>query len=122
MGKHIDTFKNFKGKFDDKLDDMIKSNKETLMRSIMNRSNLMLNKYDKIDWSDENLLKIRISYFDYGQGTKILPILKHKTFYFDYWIDFKNRKLIEKNLLGGTHYLTVDELDLIYNKYFWFKK
>ncbi len=100
----------------------MESNKEIVMRTIMNRGNLMLNKHDKIDWSDENLLKIGIAYFDYGQGTKILPFFKHKAFYFDYWVDFKNKKLINKNLLGGTYDLTDDEVDLISNKYVWFKR
>jgi hypothetical protein len=122
MRKHIDTFKTFEGKLDDMINKSEKSNKESVMRTIMNRGNLMLNNYDKIDWSDKNLLKIKISYFDYGQGTKILPILKHKSFYFDYWVDFKNKKLINKNLLGGTYDLTNDEVDLISNKYYWFKK
>jgi len=122
MRKHIDTFKTFEGKLDDMINKSEKSNKESVMRTIMNRGNLMLNNHDKIDWSDKNLLKIKISYFDYGQGTKILPILKHKSFYFDYWVDFKNKKLINKNLLGGTYDLTDDDVDLISNKYYWFKK
>ena len=117
MKRHIEKFDNFQNlneKYDDK-------SKETVMKIIINRSNLMTNKHDKIDWSDENLLKIKIAYFDYGKGTKILPILKHKVFYFDYCVDFKNKKLMDKNFLGTTYDLTDDELEKISNKYYWVK-
>lgn len=79
----------------------------------------MLNKYDKII-KDGNILKIKTSYFDYGKGTEILPILKHKSFYFDYWIDIKNKKLINKNFLGGVHDLSDIEIESILNKYYWY--
>jgi len=98
-----------------------KENKESCLRTILNRGNLMLNTYDKIEW-DDNILKIGISYFEYGKGTKILSFLKHKSLYFNYWIDFKNKMLYDKNLLGGTYILTDEELDKIYNKYYWFKE
>ena len=131
MRNHIDTFDNFclkEGLLDDmisKLDDKIskskKSNKESLLRSILNRSNLMLNKYDKIEW-DGDILKIGQAYFDYGQGTSILPFLKYKSFFFDSWVDFKNKKLYDKGVLGVAYDLTDEELDKIWNKYYWFKK
>lgn len=92
------------------------------LRTILNVSNLILNNYHKINWLDNNLLKINLQYFDYGYGTKILPFLKHKSFYFNYWVDFKNKKLIDKNFLGKIFNLNNEELDLIYNKYYWAKK
>ena len=131
MRKHINTFKKFnlnEGKLDDmisKMDDEIskteKESKESCLRTILNRDNLMLNKYDKIEW-DGDILKISLSYFfEFGKGTKILPFLKHRSFFFDYWVDFKNKKLYDKNMLRGTYDLTDDELDKISNKYYWFK-
>lgn len=129
--KHIKRYNELKNIFSEgilkegKLDDMInkskKSNKESCLRTILNRDNLMLNKYDKIEW-DGDILKLGISYFDYGQGTKILSFLKHRSFFFDYWVDFKNKKLYDKNTLGGTYDLTDEELEKISNKYYWFKK
>ena len=101
------------------IDETEKSNKESCLKTILNRDNLMLNKYDKIEW-DGDILKIGLAYLDYGKGTKILSFLKHRSFYFDYWVDFKNKKLYGKNMLGGTYDLTDDELDKISNKYYWF--
>ena len=80
-----------------------------------------MNKYDKVEF-DGDILKISMSYFNYGQGTKILPFLKHKSFFFNYWVDLKNKKLYDKNMLGGTYDLTDNELDKILNKYYWLKK
>lgn len=127
MRKHIDTFKkivlneNKIHTLDDAISKSEKSNKESCLRTILNRDNLMLNKYDKIEWNGD-ILKISISYFDYGQGTKILSFLKHRSFFFYYFVDFKNKKLHDKNMLGGTYDLTDDELEKISNKYYWFKK
>jgi hypothetical protein len=126
MREQINRVKNWEQFLNEsKLDDMIskseKSNKESCLRTILNRGNLMLNKHDKIEW-DGDILKIGIAYFDYGQGTKILSFLKHRSFFFNYWVDFKNKKLYDKNMLGGTYDLTEDELDKISNKYYWFRK
>lgn len=124
MREHIDSFKNFylkEGRLDDMLSKSEKSNKESCLRIILNRDNVMLNKFDKIEW-DGDILKIGLSYFILGQGTKILPFLKYKSFFFDYWVDFKNKKLYDKGMLGGTYDLTDEELDKISNKYYWFKK
>ena len=95
--------------------------KETILRAILNRGNLMLNKYDNIKCVG-NILYIKLSYFDYGKGTKILPFLKHKSFFFDYIVDFKNKTITDKNIGGGTYTLNDTEMNEIENKYYWYKK
>ena len=128
MGNYrIDRFKHFNSDtkstnswLEDSVKKHQKENKDSCLRSILNRDNRMSNVYDKIKWEGD-ILKIGISYFDYGKGTGILPFMKNKSLYFDYWIDFKNKKLYDKNLFGGTFDLTDEELDQIENKYHWFK-
>lgn len=73
MRKQINKVKNYKkflnnlnGKFDDLINKLEKTNKESCFKTILNRDNLMLNKYDRIVW-DDDFLKIGISYFYYGQ-------------------------------------------------------
>lgn len=113
------------------LDDMIKNtndeinkteqeSKKIVLRTILNRSNHSLNKVDKIQW-DGDILKLKYSIFEFGQGTILLPILKRKKLFTTYIIDFKNKKLYDKNFLGGEFDLTDDELDEISNKFYRFK-
>ena len=118
MREQIDTFKNFylkESKLDDVIDKSEKSGKESCLRNILNRDNLMSNKYDRIEW-DGDVLKISMLW----TRNKILSFLKQN--FFNYWVDFKNKKLYDKNMLGETYDLTDEELDKIYNKYYWFKK
>jgi len=87
--------------------------KGLVLNSLLKRGSLMLNRYDKIKYNEKNLT-VSISYFD-------VPLI-NRTLYFDYEVDFVNKKLINKNFLTKDSYDLMDsELISISNKYFWYK-
>lgn len=87
--------------------------KNSCLSIILNRNKF---KYDNIQF-DNDILKLKISYLSIGKGTKILPFIKHRSFHYKFWIDFNNKILFDKNLLGKSYHLNNDELNKIYNKY-----
>lgn len=77
-----------------------------------------INKYYEVSLENE-FLKIKIPYFSIGKGTRLLSFLKNRNFYFEYWVDFDRKKIIDKNLFGGEYDISDEELEKIENRYYW---
>ena len=107
--KHLKLFEDY---WENLYNKTLSKKKDRLIQIILNRGNLMYNIYDKIILED-GIIKIKMQYSN----------LLGKRGYVDYWIDTKNKKLIDKNTLGETYDLSDEELDKLENRlYFYIKK